>query len=126
MILPNIKNIKMVLKYFEDNPESDAFTLANGHTFPRSNIDSLHVILKKLETKMDKQKKENWDNFVENQVMNLVRHVPVVQEAVQVLEHFHLYMEQGFMDELKAKLNPGVFDDYMGKIEKVLKELKCN
>lgn len=65
-----------------------------------------------------------WDYNCADLVRQIVRNCPVVEEAVKLLESLHMYMEQGFLEEFQAKLKPGVFNNYLRRMEAVIKELK--
>lgn len=61
----------------------------------------------------------------EKLIDRLVMDDPLVQEMKEIIFFFHMAMKEGFFDSVKDKLNPGVFDRYLDRMDDVLKEVKC-
>jgi hypothetical protein len=64
-----------------------------------------------------------WNYLADAQVRDLARALPVVQEAVELLRWILLLVDQGLWQPPPG-LRPGVWDDYLGRMRAVVKELK--
>lgn len=117
-----------------DRIQAEGIVQLEGQTFTKKDIAHLERMIRRevknantlndMEKTMATQPTGYVGCEVEEALMDLVKKIPQVQDALDLLDEFHLYMREGFLDEFKAKLNPGVWDDKMAKIERVLKDLK--
>ena len=64
-----------------------------------------------------------WDYNAKPHLRDLVRNLPVVCEAVELLRFVLLYAEQEFLQP-PSGMRPGVWDDYLARMRAVVKELK--
>jgi hypothetical protein len=66
---------------------------------------------------------ERWSYHAEAQVRDLARALPVVREAVELLEFIELLADQEFLQP-PSGLKPGVWKRYRARMREVVKELK--